>query len=80
MTRFRCPECGIETKIETRHGNEIVSAYCLKHTEGADEHTRAVRMTAMPAARAVWGRRGRTPEMETVGAVRAPAAAGRNPQ
>jgi len=50
MQRFRCPECGIETELTPRYGDEIISAYCLKHTGGADAHTRPVYMTRAPFA------------------------------
>ena len=78
MARFRCPECAIEAEIAARYGGEVVSAYCLKHIEGADGHTRVVRMTAMPVAQATWAHPRRTPEMEAVSAVPALAAAGRS--
>ena len=49
MERFRCPECGAETKVTPEYGDEVVSVYCLKHTGGADVHTRPVYMTRIPA-------------------------------
>lgn len=48
MTRFRCPECGAETRLTARFGGEIVSVYCLQHTGGADGHRRPVYMTGVP--------------------------------
>jgi hypothetical protein len=45
MVRFRCPECGTDTEVTAEYGGEIVSVYCLKHTGGADLHTRPVYMT-----------------------------------
>ncbi|HLJ60137.1 MAG TPA: hypothetical protein VKZ50_10435 [bacterium] len=52
MERFRCPECGAETKVTPKYGDEVVSVYCLKHTGGADVHTRPVYMMRIsrPAA------------------------------
>jgi hypothetical protein len=47
---MRCPECGVEAEFVPRYGDEIVSVYCLKHTEGADQHTRPVYMTPIPVA------------------------------
>lgn len=47
MERFRCPECGAETRLEARYGGEIVSVYCLKHAGGVDAHLRPVYMTAV---------------------------------
>jgi len=44
MARFRCPECGVETDLIAKYGDEIVSVYCLKHTGAADVHTRPVYM------------------------------------
>jgi len=49
MQRFYCPECGEESEIAPRYGDEIVSVYCLKHTSGADGHTRPVYMTQVSA-------------------------------
>jgi hypothetical protein len=45
MVRYRCPECGAETRLEAQFGGEIVSVYCLKHTGGADAHLQPVYMT-----------------------------------
>lgn len=47
MKRFRCPECGAETRLKVRYGVDIVSVYCLKHTAGVDAHLRPVYMTAV---------------------------------
>lgn len=54
MTRFRCPECGSETRLEARHGDEIVSIYCLNHTGGVDGHLRPVYMTVVPKPVPEW--------------------------
>lgn len=48
MTRFRCSECGAETRLAARYRVEIVSVYCLKHTGGVDGHLRPVYMTVVP--------------------------------
>jgi len=57
MERFRCPECGVETEVTPAYGDEVVSVYCLKHTGGADVHTRPVYMTRVPAPAAAKTRR-----------------------
>ncbi|HLN12328.1 MAG TPA: hypothetical protein VK587_04020 [bacterium] len=48
MQRFVCSECGIEAEIAPRYGDEVVSAYCLKHTAGFDQHASPVLMTEIP--------------------------------
>ena len=45
MKRFRCPECGAETRLKAQYGCEITSVYCLKHAGGVDAHLRPVCMT-----------------------------------
>ena len=50
MVRFRYPECGAETEVTAKYGDQVVSIYCLRHMGGADVHTRPVRMTQLPAA------------------------------
>jgi len=47
MLRVRCPECGAETELTPRYGQEVVAAYCLKHRGGADGHTRPVYMVSI---------------------------------
>lgn len=49
MIRFRCPECGVHTEVTAKYGDEVVAVYCLRHTGGADHHTRPVYMTPEPA-------------------------------
>ncbi|HLW58539.1 MAG TPA: hypothetical protein VKV57_01295 [bacterium] len=48
--RFRCPECGAETEVILKEGEEVVSVYCLKHKGGADAHIRPVYMSSVPSA------------------------------
>jgi len=48
MLRVRCPECGVEAEVMPQYGQEVVSVYCLKHTGGAECHTRPVYMTPIP--------------------------------
>jgi hypothetical protein len=48
--RFRCPECGVETEVISKGGEEVVSVYCLKHTGGVDAHIRPVYMRSVPSA------------------------------
>ena len=50
MSRFHCPECGFETEVIPQYGDEVVSVFCIKHTGGADAHTRPVYMTRVPVA------------------------------
>jgi hypothetical protein len=45
--RVRCPECGAETDLAPHHGQEIVAAYCLRHSGGADGHRRPVYMVSV---------------------------------
>jgi hypothetical protein len=47
MLRVRCPECGAETELTPRHGEEVVAAYCLRHRGGADGHVRPVFMVSV---------------------------------
>jgi hypothetical protein len=44
MARFRCPECDTESDVAPKNGYEVVALYCLRHTGGADGHTRPVSM------------------------------------
>lgn len=44
MLRVRCPECGVEAQVTPQYGQTVVSVYCLKHTGGAERHTRPVYM------------------------------------
>jgi hypothetical protein len=53
MARFRCPECNVESEVSARNGHEVVALYCLRHTGGADSHTRPVYMPCVePSAAA----------------------------
>ena len=50
MQRFICSECGVETEIEPRYGDEVVSVYCLKHAAGVDQHVYPILMIEVPVA------------------------------
>jgi hypothetical protein len=50
MPRFRCPECNTESEVTGTHGREVVALYCLRHTGGADSHTRPVYMVIVEPA------------------------------
>ena len=53
MPRFRCPECNVESEVSARKGHEVMALYCLRHTGGADSHTRPVYMLGLePSAAA----------------------------
>lgn len=50
MARFRCPECNVESEVSAREGHEVMALYCLRHTGGADSHTRPVYMVCLEPA------------------------------
>lgn len=47
MLHVRCPECGAETDVTPRCGNEVIAVYCLRHRGGADSHVRPVCMASV---------------------------------
>jgi hypothetical protein len=50
VARFRCSECNTESEVSAKNGREVVALYCLRHTGGADGHTRPVYMTCVEAS------------------------------
>jgi hypothetical protein len=52
MPCFRCPECNTESEVAAGNGREVVALYCLRHTGGADSHTRPVYMICVESSAA----------------------------